>query len=93
MAICTHGYQNHAVRSERYRYIRYANGSEELYDHAKDPYEWTNLAGDKAHTKIKKDLARRLPTKNVKAKPKSPPKGSQAGRKRKKKPAGKAKKE
>ena len=34
-----------AVRSERYRYIRYRDGTEELYDHAKDPNEWTNLAG------------------------------------------------
>jgi len=32
-----------AVRSERYRYIRYGNGSEELYDHKSDPNEWTNL--------------------------------------------------
>ncbi|WP_182868265.1 hypothetical protein [Stieleria mannarensis] len=24
---------NHAVRSDRWRYIRYADGSEELYDH------------------------------------------------------------
>ena len=33
---------NHAVRSERWRYIRYADGSEELYDHETDPNEWTN---------------------------------------------------
>jgi choline-sulfatase len=35
---------NHAVRSERWRYIRYADGSEELYDHHTDPYEWHNIA-------------------------------------------------
>lgn len=35
---------NHTVRSERWRYIRYHDGSEELYDHTKDPNEWTNLA-------------------------------------------------
>jgi arylsulfatase A-like enzyme len=44
-AITTHGYQNHAVRTETHRYIRYADGSEEFYDEAKDPYEWNNLAG------------------------------------------------
>lgn len=35
---------NHTVRSERWRYIRYRDGSEELYDHSKDPNEWSNLA-------------------------------------------------
>jgi arylsulfatase A-like enzyme len=70
VAICTHGYKNHAVRSERWRYIRYANGSEELYDHDKDPYEYKNLAKDPTLAKIKSDLAARLPKKNVKATPK-----------------------
>src|SRR5262245_29285247 len=44
-AITTHGFQNHAVRTERWRYIRYADGGEELYDHSKDEFEFTNLAG------------------------------------------------
>jgi len=64
-ALTTHGRLNHAVRSERYRYIRYADGSEELYDHQFDPMEWKNLAGDPQHAKVKKDLGRWLPTKNV----------------------------
>lgn len=34
---------NHALRDERFRYIRYADGSEELYDHANDPHEHHNL--------------------------------------------------
>lgn len=34
---------NVAIRSERYRYIHYNDGSEEFYDHANDPHEWTNL--------------------------------------------------
>lgn len=42
-AITTQNQGNHAVRSERWRYIRYADGSEELYDHGHDPHEWTNL--------------------------------------------------
>ena len=33
------------MRTERYRYIRYRTGSEELYDHVTDPHEWNNLAG------------------------------------------------
>ncbi len=36
---------NYAVSTERWRNIRYADGGEELYDLATDPYEWTNLAG------------------------------------------------
>lgn len=43
-AITTHGRGNHAVRSQTHRLIRYADGSEELYDLSKDPYEWDNLA-------------------------------------------------
>lgn len=42
-AITTHNQHNHAVRDRRYRYIRYANGAEELYDLENDPHEWTNL--------------------------------------------------
>src|SRR5262245_40755211 len=42
-ALTTHNPGNHAVRTEKWRYIRYADGSEELYDRSKDPNEWTNL--------------------------------------------------
>ncbi|MEM9281992.1 MAG: sulfatase [Verrucomicrobiota bacterium] len=38
--------EHHALRTERYRYIRYVDGSEELYDHDSDPNEWVNLALD-----------------------------------------------
>lgn len=31
-ALTTHNPGNHSVRTERWRYIRYANGAEELYD-------------------------------------------------------------
>ncbi|MGJ8656592.1 MAG: sulfatase [Akkermansiaceae bacterium] len=33
-----------AVRFHQYRYIEYGDGSQELYDHNKDPNEWKNLA-------------------------------------------------
>ncbi len=39
---------NVAIRSERYRYIRYKDGSEEFYDHRSDPHEWRNLIHDPA---------------------------------------------
>ena len=43
-AVTTFRQGNHSVRSEKWRYIRYSDGTEELYDHDKDPMEWTNLA-------------------------------------------------
>jgi arylsulfatase A-like enzyme len=60
-ALTTHGRGNHALRSERWRYIRYADGGEELYDHANDPHEWTNLAGKPEFAAIKAGLAKSLP--------------------------------
>lgn len=63
-AITTFGHQNHAVRTEGWRYIRYANGDEELYDEAADPYEWTNLAGNSEHAATKAELAKHLPKVN-----------------------------
>jgi choline-sulfatase len=52
---------NAAVRSERYRYIRYRNGGEELYDLKQDPHEWDNLASDASYAQIKRELAKSLP--------------------------------
>lgn len=60
-ALTTHGRGNHALRSERWRYIRYEDGGEELYDHASDPHEWTNLAGKPEFAAVKADLAKSLP--------------------------------
>jgi arylsulfatase A-like enzyme len=43
----TQGKQSgHAVRDTRWRYIRYFDGFEELYDHERDPDEFANVAGD-----------------------------------------------
>ena len=67
--VTTFGRNNHAVRSERWRYIRYADGSEELYDHQADPMEWTNLAAKPEHAKLKQELAAWLPKVNVKEGP------------------------
>jgi len=64
-AITTHGRGNHAVRTETHRYIRYANGDEELYHNAKDPYEWTNLANNPEYTTLKAKLVAWLPKEEV----------------------------
>jgi len=60
-AITTHGPGNHSVRTQEWRYIRYADGSEELYNAQNDPNEWTNLASDRRHAQRKQELARWLP--------------------------------
>jgi arylsulfatase A-like enzyme len=64
-ALTTHGFQNHAVRTEQWRYIRYANGDEELYDHDKDEFEFTNLAMKGAEFDlVKSTLAKTFPKVN-----------------------------
>lgn len=63
-AIMTWLYNNHAIRSEDWRYIRYANGDEELYHNSMDPLEWTNLAKKPEYAKEKEELARWLPQVN-----------------------------
>lgn len=52
---------SHAVRDERWRYIRYPDGTEELYDRVADPNEWKNIASDPKHTAIKQQLAQWMP--------------------------------
>jgi arylsulfatase A-like enzyme len=64
-AITTHNRDNHTVRSERWRYIRYADGSEELYDHRRDPNEWTNLARNPRYAKVIAEGRRWLPKVNA----------------------------
>ena len=64
-AITTHNAGNHSVRTETWRYIRYADGSEELYDVVQDPNEWTNLARDTRHAGVKPSLAKWIPAKDA----------------------------
>ena len=63
-AVTTYRFKNHAVRTEGWRLIRYANGDEELYDEASDPNVWTNLAMKPEYAAKKAELAKLLPTKN-----------------------------
>jgi arylsulfatase A-like enzyme len=60
-AITTHGRGNHAVRSNGWRYIRYENGDEELYDSTNDPLEYCNLANRPEYAERKAELATWLP--------------------------------
>lgn len=70
-AITTHNHDNHSACNERWRYIRYADGSEELYDLANDPHEWTNVAHLAEHDAVKAKMASYLPKESVPPAPKS----------------------
>ena len=59
-----HG-NNHAIRSERYHYIHYHDGGEELYDMSNDPNQCTNLATDSTHAAAKAELRKWLPKENA----------------------------
>ncbi|MFP6905874.1 MAG: sulfatase [Verrucomicrobiota bacterium] len=63
--LTTYARGNHALRSTRYRYIRCEDGSEELYDHDKDPMEWTNLAGHPEYADLVKRFKAELPKVDV----------------------------
>jgi arylsulfatase A-like enzyme len=63
-AVTTYLPNNHAVRTERWRYIRYRNGDEELYDHDADPHEWKNLAKEPQFAEVKQELGKWLPREN-----------------------------
>lgn len=64
-AVTTYGQNNHSVRTERWRYIRYADGSEELYDRSVDPMEWANLMVKPGHETTASELRRFLPQVNA----------------------------
>lgn len=51
---------HYSVRTERWRYILYNNGSEELYDHDVDPHEWNNLAEESRFRDVKTKLRDQL---------------------------------
>jgi arylsulfatase A-like enzyme len=59
-AFLSYGPENTAAQSERYRYLRYEDGSEELYDHKKDPHEWTNLIGNEKYQAMRKKMRARV---------------------------------
>jgi arylsulfatase A-like enzyme len=60
-AITSHNQGNHGIRSERWRYIRYADGSEEFYDMETDPHAWTNLAGRAEYATLLAEHRRWIP--------------------------------
>ena len=56
------GVMGYSLRTERYRYTEWEDGNKslELYDHASDPGEYTNLAIDGGNAALVKDLSGKL---------------------------------
>ena len=46
----------HGLRSDRWAYLRYKNGDDELYDMEKDPEQFHNLAKNKEFTAIRNEM-------------------------------------
>jgi arylsulfatase A-like enzyme len=65
---------NYSVMASRWHYIRYADGSEELYDLNSDPHEWTNLSKNQGHLETKQSLGKHLPVNVVPTVPPPPQK-------------------
>lgn len=63
--LMTRGQYDYAIRTLRWRFIRYANGNRELYDCRTDPNEWKNLAGDPALNALMNRLDTLMPTRPV----------------------------
>ncbi len=61
---------NHAIVSDRYRYIRYRDGAEEFYNFEADPREWQNLAGNPEYRSLMDEHAKYLPKVNAPGLPK-----------------------
>ncbi|MHC4435674.1 MAG: sulfatase-like hydrolase/transferase, partial [Planctomycetota bacterium] len=60
-AVATYDFGEFSIRTEKFRYSTYIDGSEELYDHTKDTEEWTNLADDPKYDVVKRRLRRHIP--------------------------------
>ena len=82
--ITTFHRHNHGIRTEGWRYIRYADGGEELYDESADPYEWTNLANDPKYAMQKAEMVKLLPSDNVAELPRNDGGGPKTANKQKK---------
>jgi N-acetylglucosamine-6-sulfatase len=55
-----YGLPYEAIRTDRYLYVDYSSGEEELYDLREDPYELKNVAADPAYAAAKRALGRHL---------------------------------
>jgi arylsulfatase A-like enzyme len=70
--VTTYWPDNHSVRDERWRYTRYHDGSEELFDESADKNEFHNLAGNPKYADVKQRLAKAMPAKSAAPVPERP---------------------
>jgi arylsulfatase A-like enzyme len=70
--VTTYWPDNHSVRDERWRYTRYKDGSEELFDETKDKNEFHNLAAKPEYRSVKQRLAEFMPPKSAEPVPERP---------------------
>ncbi|MEM9366137.1 MAG: sulfatase [Planctomycetota bacterium] len=59
--VTTFGRGNHAITTNRWRYIQYFDGNAELYDRSKDPHEWKNVIDDPDCREIVSQLVQKVP--------------------------------
>jgi hypothetical protein len=53
--------EEYAIINRDWRYIHYADGTEELYNSRRDPNEWDNLAGNPEFDQVKQKLRAAAP--------------------------------
>ena len=66
--VATYGRNCNAVINDNFYYIRYRDGSEELYNVREDPSQWHNLAKDSSYSQIKSRMSLDLwdnPSENI----------------------------
>jgi len=61
-AITTHNHDNHGIRSRDWRFIQYADGTEELYDMRTDPNEWFNQSANPLYVSVLEEHRQWIPT-------------------------------
>ncbi len=59
-AVSTFGRDNHCLRTKEWKYIRYKDGSKELYNMVADPWEYTNLADNILFSDLMFDLEKEM---------------------------------
>jgi arylsulfatase A-like enzyme len=62
-AITYYRYGSVSIRTKEWRYIRYYDGSDELYNEIEDPYEHNNLAGNPDYQQVISEIERWYPEK------------------------------
>lgn len=60
-AVTSLGPDSYSAKTEKWRFIKYGDGSMELYNHENDPREWVNLAYKEGYKETIEMLSKHLP--------------------------------